>query len=75
MFVTEFAESGISCVVLVFTLHEDCSCTGPSFAERAAVSCENFAFRRVGPEVAEKTLRLGPPLGPRSNTGIFLILS
>lgn len=30
MFVTELAESGISCVVLVFTLHGDYSRTGPS---------------------------------------------
>jgi hypothetical protein len=30
MFVTELAESGISCVVLVFTLHEDYSWTGSS---------------------------------------------
>lgn len=30
VFVTEFAESGISCVVLVFSLHEYYSWTGPS---------------------------------------------
>jgi hypothetical protein len=30
MFVTEFAESGISCVVLVFTLHKNHSWTEPS---------------------------------------------
>lgn len=30
MFVTEFAESGISCVFPVFTLHENYSWTGPS---------------------------------------------